>query len=127
MGMSGWDAYIAALEADADVTQAAIHGFPDGGLWATSAGFHNDEAATLAQRLQNPGSFAGHKLNVGGVAYMALNGDSDQLVGKAGHNNVAVVKSDKALIICVGGEGTNAGNTLNAAFKMAADLCSQNY
>ena len=125
--MSGWDAYITHLESNADVAQAAIHGFPDGGLWATSAGFNCSEAATLCARLQNPGSYAGQKLNSGGVAYMALACNDDQLTGKSGPNCVAVVKSDKALIVCVGTEGMNAGSTLNAAYNMAADLKSKGF
>lgn len=125
--MSGWDAYITALEAYPDVAQAAIHGYPDGGLWATSAGFNVAEAKTLADRLTNPGSFAGQKVTCNGVAYMALNCTNEQLMGKKGPDNVAVVKSGKALIVCVGTEGMNAGSTLDAAFKMAADLNSKGF
>ena len=125
--MSGWDAYITALVANADVTNAAIHGYPDGGLWATSAGFTVAEGKTLADRLTTPGSFAGQKLTVAGVPYMALSCTTDQLMGKKGADNVAVVKSGKALLICHGTEGSNAGSLLEAAVKMAADLASKGF
>lgn len=125
--MSGWDAYITALEAYPDVAQAAIHGFPDGGLWATSAGFNVAEAKTLCDRMTNPDTFVGQKVTVGTVPYMALGCDNDKLSGKKGANNVVVVKSGKALIVCVGTEGMNAGSTFDAAFKMAADLSSKGF
>mmetsp|Transcript_11184 Transcript_11184/g.16049 ORF Transcript_11184/g.16049 Transcript_11184/m.16049 type:complete len:126 (+) Transcript_11184:33-410(+) len=125
--MSGWDAYITALEAYPDVAKAAIHGFPDGGLWATSAGFNVAEAKILCDRLGNPGAFAGQKVVAGGVGYMALNCNTDQVVGKQGPNNIVAVKSGKALIVCQGTEGMNAGSTLDAAFKMAADLSSKGF
>lgn len=125
--MSGWDAYITALEAYPDVHQAAIHGFPDGGLWATSAGFSVPEAKTLCDRLTNPKNFAGQKVQAGGVGYMALLCNNDQLMGKSGPNSIAVVKSGKALIVCLGTEGMNAGTTLDVAFKMAADLTSKGF
>lgn len=125
--MSGWDAYITALEANSDIDKAAIHGFPDGGLWATSAGFNVAEAKTMCDRLANPGNFAGQKITANGASYMALACTTDQLVGKKGPDNVVAVKSGKALIVAMGTEGMNAGGTLDAAFKMAADLSSKGF
>ena len=125
--MSGWDAYITALEAYPDVAQAAIHGYPDGGLWATSSGFNVAEAKAMCDRLANPGAFAGQKVTAAGVPYMALACNTDQLVGKKGPNNVAVVKSGKALIVCLGTEGMNMESTLDAAYKTAAGLSSKGF
>jgi hypothetical protein len=115
------------LTANVDVATAAIHGFPDGGLWATSPSFNVTEAKTLCDRLGNPGAFSGQKVVVCDVGYMALNCTTEQLMGKKGADNIAVVKSGKALIVCQGTEGMNAGSTLDAAFKMAADLTSKGF
>merc|ERR1711935_231877 len=121
-----WDAYTAALVADANVGTAALCGFPDGGLWAASGlTLQGTEGATLAARFSTPRS--GQKLICGGVKYMATNCTEDFLTGKSGATGIAVTKSSKALIICVADAGMNMGSTLNAASSMAADLVGKGF
>lgn len=121
-----WQAYTDALNANAHVETSAIVGYPDGGLWASSGlALQGTEGATLAARFADPRN--GQKLIVGGVQYMATNCTEDFLTGKKGPNSLAIMKSGKAVIICIGGEGMNAGSTLDAAGKMADDLTSKGF
>jgi hypothetical protein len=121
-----WSAYTDALVANDDVAGSVITGYPDGGLWgATELALQGTEGAALAARLTNPRS--GEKLICGGVSFMATNCTEDFLTGRSGPTGIVVVKSEKAVIICSYGEGMNAGNCLNAAINMAADLMSKGF
>merc|ERR1740130_2534606 len=121
-----WDAYTAALVADANVGTAALCGFPDGGLWAASGlTLQGTEGATLAARFSTPRS--GAKLICGGVKYMATNCTEDFLTGKSGQTGICITKSGKAIIIVTTSDGMNAGSALNAASNMAADLVGKGF
>jgi len=119
--MSGWDAYTAALIANANVAGAALIGKDDGAVWAQSGiELQGTEGAGLSARAKAPRN--GQKVIVGGVKYMATNCTEDFLSGKSGQTGVVVASSSKALIICTGAEGMNPGDTMNAAMNMADDL-----
>ena len=121
-----WQAYSDALVADPNVSGAAITGFPDGGLWcATDLALQGTEGAGLCARMSSPGS--GASIVCGGISYMATNCTEDFLTGRKGSGGICVTKSGKALLVCVYGEGMNAGSALDACTKMADDLTSKGF
>lgn len=122
-----WNAYTDNLIAQQHTKAAIILGYPDGGLWASSGGLtpSGAEGPTLTARFANPGT--GAKLVIGGVSYMATNCNGDFLTGKSGQTGIVAVKSGKAAIIAIYGEGQNAGSCLDHASKMAADLSSKGF
>ena len=121
-----WDAYTEYLVNDANVSAAAIVGYPDGGLWAKKdIELQGSEGADLAARFSNP--LSGQKLIIGGVSYMATACNDMFLSGKKGQAGCVLTKSGKALIICLYEDGMNAGGCNNAASNMAADLTSKGF
>lgn len=122
-----WTAYTDSLIAQGATKGAAIVGYPDGGLWAASGdcALQGTEGATMCARFATPLSGAG--LMVGGTKYMATQCDADCLTGKKGQSGVVVVKSGKACIIAVYGDGMTAGNCRLHASNMAQDLVSKGF
>jgi len=110
------------------VNQAAILG-QDGNTWATSAGYSISPAdgKGLAALFANASDASAKGVNVGGHKYITVKADNRSIYGKKGAGGVVAVKTGKAVVVAVYGEGQQPGNAANVVEKLADYLIENGY
>lgn len=124
-----WQAYVdQQLLGTKTVNQAAIIGH-DGITWATSAGFtvSPKDGAALVALFDSPSDAAAQGVAVGGSKYITVKADNRSIYGKTGPGGVVAVKTGKAVVIGVYGEGQQPGNAANVVEKLADYLIENGY
>lgn len=105
-----WDSYRDNLVQAGVAQHAAVCGL-EGGVWSTSPGLNitTEEIKTLVSGLSNSSTFQQNGVLIGGVKYMFLQSDANQIQAKKGAAGVSVAKANKCLIIGVYGDGQQPG------------------
>eukprot|EP01099_Mayorella_cantabrigiensis_P003098 TRINITY_DN2416_c0_g1_i1.p1 TRINITY_DN2416_c0_g1~~TRINITY_DN2416_c0_g1_i1.p1 ORF type:complete len:145 (-),score=50.52 TRINITY_DN2416_c0_g1_i1:37-417(-) len=124
-----WQAYVdEQLVKTKAVNQGAIIGH-DGNTWATSPGFTVSPAdgKALVGLFSNPTDASAKGINAGGNKYITVKADNRSIYGKKGPGGIVTVKTGKAVVIAVYGEGQQPGNAANVVEKLADYLIENGY
>lgn len=123
-----WDSYRDTITNSGAAVKAAVVGL-EGGVWSTTAGLDisAEEIRTLISGLSNPSALQANGVRVGGVKYMYIQSDDNQIQGKQGASGISIAKAGKCLIIGVYGDGQQPGNCRTQVERIRDYLVSSGY
>ena len=124
-----WQNYVDSnLVGSGNLSSAAIIGL-DGAVWAKHSGLDikAGEAAALPKLFANPGNAQAAGITFGGLKYLTLRADERSIYGKKGAGGIVLVKTGKAILVGIYGEGLQPGNATNVVEKLADYLIENGY
>lgn len=109
-----WDSYRDNLIASQCVDKVVICGIPDGGVWTQSTGITVNPAEVKAIiagfKKEGRDALAAKGVSFGGVKYMFINGEDNEIQAKKGTTGLSIAKSSKCMIIGIYKDGQQPGN-----------------
>ncbi len=100
--MAGWQSYVdGTLVGSKRLTRAAIIGFQDKAVWATSPSFtlKPEEVTALLAAFRDPTNIRASGLWLAGVKYFALRCDERSIYSKVGEAGAVCVKANSVVLV----------------------------
>ncbi|EAL63837.1 profilin I [Dictyostelium discoideum AX4] len=124
-----WQQYVDEQLTGAGLSQGAILGANDGGVWAKSSGINitKPEGDGIAALFKNPAEVFAKGALIGGVKYMGIKGDPQSIYGKKGATGCVLVRTGQAIIVGIYDDKVQPGSAALIVEKLGDYLRDNGY
>ncbi|KAM9993500.1 hypothetical protein ACTFIZ_011465 [Dictyostelium cf. discoideum] len=124
-----WQQYVDEQLIGAGLSQAAILGSNDGGVWAKSSTFplSKPEGEGLVALFKNPPDAFTKGIVIGNIKYMGIKGEPQSIYGKKGATGCVLVRTTQTIIVGLYDEKFQPGQATVIVEKLGDYLRDNSY
>ncbi|CAI7574505.1 unnamed protein product [Penicillium bialowiezense] len=122
-----WQGYVDdSLLGSGELSEAAIIGVDNGGIWAASKGFPG-EAQALIKGFQDSSAVLRSGVSVNGTKYHTIQASDKEIIAKQTTSGVLAVKTKKTVIVALWSKDGGQAHAYSLVHKLADQLIAADY